>query len=574
MTVRGRNGDGAPRTWLTALVWLGLLLGIAAFAAGAYSQPQALLPMWGKSWNWIARLLVLTALATIAQRRTRRPAVVMVALGSAVLLGAFGLAATASVVVVTLTAFALGAWLLDRAGTAAGGDTGPPPIATTAVGLAALALLFGVTAHFGVNIAPAYLAISAFSIWLGRRRVVRLVQHLAAVARTRSFETTPPFVVGAALWFGFGIAMYYAALPERYHDALAMHLVIPRALELFGRWNFDVADNVWAVWPLGGDLLFGWAYVLAGEAGARLLNLALLLMTCGLVIEARFVSRAASMAAVAAFMLMPLTIVETGSLFVENALALFLAAAIVFASRLARNPAQGVAAIAIALGGAVVVKLYGVVALGAVALSVTVTGAWRVMLSVPARVWALVLAAALLGCLAVRLRVDRDRQSDIPLLQRGVQVIAVPAPELRQHLPGRAVVARPVRPHVFVVALSGSMGRRSGVRPDAAASGGPDRGRAQGSARASIGDGGRMSYLVAALISTRYLRYLYPALPWLFVVAVVPLDYFSGKGRTAVAVALALVVGAGIARIPSAGWIIGEFKFPLAFSPREKEALC
>ena len=81
-----------------------------------------------------------------------------------------------------------------------------------------------------------------------------------------------------------------------------------------------------------------------------------------------------------------------------------------------------------------------------------------------------------------------------------------------------------------------------------------------------------LSYLVVALLSTRYLRYLYPALPWLFLVAVAPLDFFTAKGRMAVAALLALVVGVGIARIPSAGWIIGDFNLPMAFSPRDKEA--
>ena len=573
MTVQASHGEaGARGTWFVTAVFLALLLGIAAIATGAISQPQALLPMWGrKSWNWIWVLLVLAVLATVTQRRTRRPALVAALAGGGVLLGAFGIAATTTVIVITITAFSLGASLLEQAGPAAGGDDMPPPLATTAVGLAALALLFGVTAHFSVNTAPAYLGLSAIAIWVGRRHGARLAREVAAAIRARSFAATPPFAVGVALWFGFGIEMYYAALPERYHDALAMHLVIPRALEVFGRWNFDVADNVWAVWPLGGDLLFGWAYVLAGEAGAKLLNLALLLLTCGLVVEAKFVSRTASMAAVAAFMLMPLTVLETGSLFVENALALFLAAAVVFAARLPRNPAQGVVAIAIALGGAVVVKLYGVVALGALALALATAGTWRAALAVPARAWGLSLVAALLGAWPYAHAWIVTGNPIFPFYNAVFKSPLYPLENFGNIYPGglswRDLYDLTFSSSRYLEAWDGALGFVLTLLLPA----GLIVVARKGPSELRLALVAALSYLVVALLSTRYLRYLYPALPWLFVVAVAPLDFFTANGRTAVAVLLALVAGVGIARIPAAGWIIGDFNLPTAFSPREKE---
>jgi hypothetical protein len=573
VTGYGRNGGGGSGPWLTTLVWLALLLGVAAIAAGAASHPEALLPIWlRRSWNWIWVLLALSTFAAVTQRRTRRPALVATVAASAVLLGAFGMAAATAVVIITLTAFALGAWLLDRAGTAAGDDV-PPPIAATAVGLAALALLLGVTAHFSINTAPAYLGLSAVVIWGGRRRVAQLARHLAAVIRARSFEATPPFAVGVALWFGFGIEMYYAALPERYHDALAMHLVIPRAIEQFGRWNFDAADNVWAVWPLGADLLFGWAYVLAGEAGAKLLNLALLLLTCGLVVEAKFASRAASLAAVAAFMLMPLTVLETGSLFVENALALFLGAAIVFALRLARHPAQSVAGIAFALGGAVVVKLYGVVALGAAALAVTFAGSWRAAFAVPRRVWGIALVPALLGAWPYAYAWIVTGNPIFPFYNAIFRSPLYPPENFGNSLyPGglswRDLYDLTFSSSRYLESWDGALGfvllllLPAGLVVVAR----------RGSPGLRIAVVAALAYIAAVLLSTRYLRYLYPALPWLFLGAAAPLDFLAGRSRSAVAVLLAFAVGAGIARIPSAGWIIGEFNLTMAFTPRDKEA--
>ena len=398
MTVPARRGqvDASGERPVTGVVWGAALLGIAATAYGAASYPEALAPLWGRaSWNWVAVLLVLAVLVVAAQRRTRRPALVAGVVGGGAVLGAFGIGAACSVALIIASAFAFGSWLLDRAG--ADGAHPSPPVAATAIGVAAQTLFLGVTAHFPINTAPAYLAVAVAALWLGRRHVADHARRTVAVAQARWHGATAPFVVAAALWFALGIQMYYAALPERYHDALALHLVIPRALELSGRWNFDAAENVWAVAPLGADFLFGWAYVLAGEPAAKLLNFALLLLTCGLVVETKFASRTASLAAVAAFLLMPLTVIETASLFVENALTLFLAAAVAFAGGLPGSRGQRLVGLAFAMGGAVAVKLHGLVALGALGLALAVAGTWRAALPAPRRAWLLSLVPVVLG---------------------------------------------------------------------------------------------------------------------------------------------------------------------------------
>ena len=207
----------------------------------------------------------------------------------------------------------------------------------TTVGLGACSLLLGIAAHARINTPIAYLGLSVTAIALGRRHLVAAWRRFVMAAEGHRLDE-PPVLLCALLWFAFGMQLCFAALPERYFDALAMHLVVPHALQMFRSWHFDAREYVWAVQPMGANWLFGWAYVLAGEYAAKLLNAAFLLLMCGVLVEARLMSRHATLLAVAILALMPLTFVETASLFVENAVALFVVASVVLAARLSDVP--------------------------------------------------------------------------------------------------------------------------------------------------------------------------------------------------------------------------------------------
>ena len=110
--------------------------------------------------------------------------------------------------------------------------------------------------------------------------------------------------------------------PEISADGLAMHLATADGIAWKHSFRFDVAHNVWAVMPMGGDWCFTIAYVIGGEFAARLLNLAFLGITAGLLFLTcrRFLERSPALWITALFLTTPLVQLVTGSLFIENIL--------------------------------------------------------------------------------------------------------------------------------------------------------------------------------------------------------------------------------------------------------------
>ncbi|MGJ5813190.1 hypothetical protein [Paludibaculum fermentans] len=108
--------------------------------------------------------------------------------------------------------------------------------------------------------------------------------------------------------------------PEVSADGLAMHMVIPARMTYAHAWSFNIHEFIWAVMPMGGDFLYSIGWQMAGEYGARLLNLGLLALIVWILME-RLHARVPgwiSGVLVAAFLSTPLTQHVTGSLFVEN----------------------------------------------------------------------------------------------------------------------------------------------------------------------------------------------------------------------------------------------------------------
>lgn len=132
--------------------------------------------------------------------------------------------------------------------------------------------------------------------------------------------------------------------PEISADGLAMHMVIPARMAAAHRWPFDPAEFAWALMPMGGDWVWTIGWMTGGEAGARLMNLILLGLLAWM--AARRAAEALGWWPAAmltgAFLSTPLVQHVTGSLFVENATALWLtAAALVLAeSRLGSGRAR------------------------------------------------------------------------------------------------------------------------------------------------------------------------------------------------------------------------------------------
>lgn len=175
------------------------------------------------------------------------------------------------------------------------------------VGLAIWILAISIAVHFPVNTRLVYAVAFAIPYLLPRSGPLPLF----AATRPRSLAVLLFVLMGHWL---------IALKPEVSSDGLAMHLAIPMSVAHQTRWTFDFQEHAWALMPTGGDWAFTGAYLLGGEAAARLLNFALLVVIVAMVYQTsrKWLSPSASVLAAALFASTPLVQLVTGSLFVEN----------------------------------------------------------------------------------------------------------------------------------------------------------------------------------------------------------------------------------------------------------------
>jgi hypothetical protein len=226
------------------------------------------------------------------------------------------------------------------------------------VGLAVWTFFISIAVHFPVNTRVLYA--TAFAIPYFIRRAWPTIRG--------------PLPCGnpgmAVLLYVLLMHWLVALKPEVSADGLAMHLTIPAMIANEGRFWFDFQQYTWALMPMNGDLAFTATYLLGGEAGARLLNFALLGVIVAIVyrVSRRWLAPARAALVAALFASTPLVQLVTGSLFVENVwAALILGAAVALWS-------GEITAAGILLGAALATKvgttafLLPAVVLGAIAL--------------------------------------------------------------------------------------------------------------------------------------------------------------------------------------------------------------
>ncbi|WP_347243122.1 hypothetical protein [Thermogutta sp.] len=239
----------------------------------------------------------------------------------------FGAGAVLSVGGIVVGAWALGDLLWPSARDRLPVDWFP---VVAVYGFGILAITVSALLHFPINSPLFYGALGLFIGFLQIKRLKELCHGLKARwqnnASTQAAEGRWPWIIGGILLVHAAVA----ALPERGHDALAMHLFIPSYVYYHGSWSFDAANFAFAVMPLGADSLFTVAFLFAGEKAARLLNFAFFTLTVWLLHRAlRAVCKGdGAYMLTALFCTIPLAFLVNVTLFVENALAMFFVAAI------------------------------------------------------------------------------------------------------------------------------------------------------------------------------------------------------------------------------------------------------
>ena len=186
--------------------------------------------------------------------------------------------------------------------------------------------------------------------------------------------------------------------PEASADGLAMHLAIPANIAANHMLTFDPARYLWAVMPMGADFTYAIVYLLGGEMAARLLNFAILLVLLGLLHAAvrRWVSPGVAWLLVTLFATTPMVQLVTGSLFVENLLAAFLLGMMTALWRFGESGERRSLYLAAALGGTAMATKFGAIVILAPALVCAAAEVWRHRKQTGAR-WALAAGLLLLA---------------------------------------------------------------------------------------------------------------------------------------------------------------------------------
>ena len=235
---------------------------------------------------------------------------------------AVGPVAVLAVAVVLLSSFVVGETILVR-GSSIRIRSAPDFVLAMLVGLSIYMFVISMAAAAPVHYRLAYLAAVAIPLAANRRAVQALFSSIPRTAPRLELPRSE-WLAAAALIFVLLAHWLVVLQPEVGSDALAVHLMVPGAMESSHRWSFDVTQHLWAVMPMGGDWAFTLLYMLGGEAAARLFNLALLVCLGALLFSRMrpWLSRGPALLLVALFAATPLVQLVTGSLFVENLWAL------------------------------------------------------------------------------------------------------------------------------------------------------------------------------------------------------------------------------------------------------------
>lgn len=273
----------------------------------------------------------------------------------------FGFAPLCALVYIFLSAYCIGSYFIRRFSNELPSRFSEI-IINIVLGLATILSISQILVHFPVNYRITYLIILgipiAFNLDIVRENILEIGGYLFNYRPDRQ-----TFLYAVPLMVVLAVHSVYVALPEAFYDALVAHLTVPNQIAWWGKWDFDFRSNVCAVMPMGADWLYTVGYLVGGEFTARLINFGLFVITTLLIVDIVRKRAPVSLALLigAVFATTPITFIESASLFVENALAMFLLAAffllITFWDRITKS---SVLAISLCLGAALSIKLHAV----------------------------------------------------------------------------------------------------------------------------------------------------------------------------------------------------------------------
>ena len=285
------------------------------------------------------------------------------AVGLACVLVSPGVVAT--VALMALNAYVVGQWALG-----ATADDNPengtlPPVVFILAGIALWIGVMSMTAAVKVHYGIVYAAMLITPLLAQWRRVVAVLTKFGrGMERPQDVVTSTAIAWSVVLGALVFIHLFVVAKPDAGYDANAMHLEFARIVAEHHRWTFDVTRHAWAVMPLGADWTFAAAYLLGGEAAARLANFGFAVIAGVLIYRLirTFADFEAAIASVTLVASMPLAYLVTGSLFSEGLWTAFLLAALWLAIAFGRTRSpRSMAAFLLVGAGAMQCKVLSVI---------------------------------------------------------------------------------------------------------------------------------------------------------------------------------------------------------------------
>ncbi|NBJ11437.1 hypothetical protein [Microvirga arsenatis] len=493
-----------------------------------------------------------------------------------------GLSATLSVVAFLGAAFLLGAFasslILE--------ERNPPAAQLIAIGLAVYGIALSIAARFPINSRTFYSILCIFPLVFLAHTPTRAfcrtwIQGRATSLRTQKMEfswrETLSDIGLVVLVTALGIHLLYTLLPERYHDALAVHLYIPSYILAHGRWSFDASTWVFAHMPLTVDFLYTMLFGLGGEEATRLFNFAVLILISSIMLRTMepFTGRTVAIWTVVLFVTTPLTFIETAALFVENTLTLWItaAAAILMSAWRSINVRHSIP-ILILLAAAVSAKLHGVVAAFLVGSSLFAGLALKHQTPREWRAFALVVTLA--GGAASIPYVHAWLDTGNPVFPFFNAIFHSPLwpsvnfvdPRYAGKFDWSLLWNTTFRSSSYLEAADGALGLGILLLFPVGMYALLIRHKPQDILAFVIGVG----FLVIIASQSQYLRYFYPALPVVFFLLGRGMEYASTAvaGRFLVPIIVGIAVLFNLYLMPSAGWILWDTDFRAAFDQQAR----
>jgi hypothetical protein len=205
------------------------------------------------------------------------------------------------------SSFLLGRWVARKA----------DGITALLLGLSIWIFIISIVVRFPVNTRAVYFVAFAIPYAMRGADLLPVLRVMLGASSRLSRKDAAGFAV---LLFVLLLQWIVALKPEVSSDGLSMHLAIPMAVAHDARWTFDFSRHTWALMPMAGDWAFTAAYLLGGEAAARLLNFAMLVAIAAMICRTsrQWLPRFGAFLAAALFVSTPLVQLVTGSLLVEN----------------------------------------------------------------------------------------------------------------------------------------------------------------------------------------------------------------------------------------------------------------